>query len=415
MSPAAWVAPRMMYYAYQAYSDLMEPVRAAARLTQGMLQNSPGPLGDMLAFRHLAAGCEMLTRATLTHHRPPYGIDRVKLGKREVGIIEEATLVTPFGTLLRFKKDVEVTQPRVLVVAPLSGHYATLLRGTVETLLPEHDVYITDWHNARDVSIAHGRFGFDEYVDHVIRFLETLGPGAHVVAVCQPCVQVLAAVALMAENGNKAQPRSMTLMAGPIDCRVNPTEVNNLATGKPIEWFEKNLLDVVPQRFAGGGRKVYPGFVQLTAFMSMNMDRHIKAHVELYENLAAGENEKAEAAKTFYDEYFAVLDLPAEFYIETVQRVFQEYHLAEGRLVVHGQKVNPRAIRRTALLTVEGEKDDICSVGQTLAAHDLCTGLKPYLRKHHLQPGVGHYGVFNGRRWNSQIYPLVRNLILAHD
>lgn len=415
MSPAAWVAPRMMYYAYQAYSDLMEPVRAAARLTQGLLQHSPGPLGDMMAFRHLAAGCEMLTRATLTHHRPPYGIDRVKVGKREVGIIEEATLVTPFGTLLRFKKDVEVTQPRVLVVAPLSGHYATLLRGTVETLLPEHDVYITDWHNARDVSIAHGRFGFDEYVDHVIRFFETLGPGAHVVAVCQPCVQVLAAVALMAENGNKAQPRSMTLMAGPIDCRVNPTEVNNLATGKPIEWFEKNLLDVVPQRFAGGGRKVYPGFVQLTAFMSMNMERHIKAHVELYENLAAGENEKAEAAKTFYDEYFAVLDLPAEFYIETVQRVFQEYHLAEGRLEVHGQKVNPRAIRRTALLTVEGEKDDICSVGQTLAAHDLCTGLKPYLRKHHLQPGVGHYGVFNGRRWNSQIYPLVRNLILAHD
>lgn len=415
MSPAAWVAPRMMYYAYQAYSDLMEPVRAAARLTQGMLQNSPGPLGDMMAFRHLAAGCEMLTRATLTHHRPPYGIDRVKLGKREVGIIEEATLVTPFGTLLRFKKDVEVTQPRVLVVAPLSGHYATLLRGTVETLLPEHDVYITDWHNARDVSIAHGRFGFDEYVDHVIRFLETLGPGAHVVAVCQPCVQVLTAVALMAENGNKAQPRSMTLMAGPIDCRVNPTEVNNLATGKPIEWFEKNLLDVVPQRFAGAGRKVYPGFVQLTAFMSMNMERHIKAHMELYENLAAGESEKAEATKTFYDEYFAVLDLPAEFYIETVQRVFQEYHLAEGRLVVHGQKVNPRAIRRTALLTVEGEKDDICSVGQTLAAHDLCTGLKPYLRKHHLQPGVGHYGVFNGRRWNTQIYPLVRNLILAHD
>ncbi len=405
----------MMYYAYQAYSDLMEPVRAMARLTQGMLRSNGHPLSESNAFRHLAAGCEMLTRATLTHHRPPYGIERVKLGKREVAVTEEATLVTPFGTLLRFKKDTEVTQPRVLVVAPLSGHYATLLRGTVETLLPEHDVYITDWHNARDVSLAHGRFGFDEYVDHVIRFLETLGPGAHVVAVCQPCVQVLAAVALMAEAGNKAQPRSMTLMAGPIDCRVNPTEVNNLATGKPIEWFERNLIDVVPQRFPGAGRRVYPGFVQLTAFMSMNMDRHIKAHMELYENLAAGETEKAEATKTFYDEYFAVLDLSAEFYLETVQRVFQEYHLAEGRLVVHGQKVNPRAIRRTALLTVEGEKDDICSVGQTLAAHELCTGLKPYLRKHHLQPGVGHYGVFNGRRWNTQIYPLVRNLILAHD
>jgi poly(3-hydroxybutyrate) depolymerase len=405
----------MMYYAYQAYSDLMEPVRAVARMAQGAFNDPSNPLRDTSLFRHMAAGAEMVTRATLTHHRPPYGIERVKLGNREVAVTERAALVTPFGTLLNFKKDSDVVQPRVLVVAPLSGHYATLLRGTVETLLPEHDVYISDWHNARDVSLSDGRFGFDEYVDHVIRFLEHLGPGAHVVAVCQPCVQVLTAVALMAESGNKAQPRTMTLMAGPIDCRVNPTEVNNLATGKPIEWFERNLIDTVPQRFKGAGRRVYPGFVQLTAFMSMNMDRHVKAHVELYENIAAGELAKAEATKTFYDEYFAVLDLPAEFYIETVQRVFQEYHLAEGRLVVHGQKVNPKTIRRTALLTVEGEKDDICSVGQTLAAHDLCTGLKPYMRKHHLQPGVGHYGVFNGRRWNTQIYPLVRNLILAHD
>jgi poly(3-hydroxybutyrate) depolymerase len=405
----------MMYYAYQAYSDLMEPVRAMARLAQGAFANPANLLSETATFRHLAAGCEMVTRSTLTHHRPPYGIERVKVGKKEVGITEEATMVTPFGTLLRFKKDIEITQPRVLVVAPLSGHYATLLRGTVETLLPEHDVYISDWHNARDVSLAHGRFGFDEYVEHIMQFLEKLGPGAHVVAVCQPCVQVLAAVALMAEGGNKAQPRSMTLMAGPIDCRVNPTEVNNLATGKPIEWFEKNLIDVVPQRFAGAGRRVYPGFVQLTAFMSMNMDRHVKAHVELYENIAAGELEKAEATKTFYDEYFAVLDLPAEFYIETVRLVFQEYHLAEGRLMFRGHKVNPKAIKRTALLTVEGEKDDICSVGQTLAAHELCSGLRPYLKKHHLQPGVGHYGVFNGRRWNTQIYPLVRNLILAHD
>ncbi len=405
----------MMYYAYQAYSDLMEPVRAVARMAQGAFNDPANPLRETYLFRHMAAGAEMVTRSTLTHHRPPYDIEKVKVGNREVGITERAALVTPFGTLLNFKKDMDVVQPRVLVVAPLSGHYATLLRGTVETLLPEHDVYITDWHNARDVSLSDGRFGFDEYVDHIIRFLEHLGPGAHVVAVCQPCVQVLTAVALMAEGGNKAQPRTMTLMAGPIDCRVNPTEVNNLATGKPIEWFERNLIDTVPQRFKGAGRRVYPGFVQLTAFMSMNMDRHVKAHVELYENIAAGELEKAEATKTFYDEYFAVLDLPAEFYIETVQRVFQEYHLAEGRLVVHGHKVNPKAIRRTALLTVEGEKDDICSVGQTLAAHDLCTGLKPFMRKHHLQPGVGHYGVFNGRRWNTQIYPLVRNLILAHD
>jgi polyhydroxyalkanoate depolymerase len=317
--------------------------------------------------------------------------------------------------LRHFKKDIDQAQPRVLLIAPLSGHFATLLRATVRTMLAEHDVYITDWHNARDVSVAEGRFGFDEYIGHIVRFLETMGPGAHLVAVCQPCVAALVAAAVMAQADNPAQPRSMTLMAGPIDTRVNPTKVNDLAKSKPMEWFEKNLIATVPHRYAGGGRRVYPGFVQLAAFMSMNIERHLKAHQELYENLARGEEAKAAATKAFYDEYFAVLDLTAEFYLETVKLVFQEHALPLGALTYKDQKVEPAAIRRTMLFTVEGEKDDICAVGQTLAAHDLCTSLRPYRKRHHMQAGVGHYGVFSGRTWQNQIYPMVKNVILQSD
>lgn len=405
----------MLYLAYQTQADLLAPLRVMANLvtpairyfTDGLFHNTPAS--------RVAATLEMLSRAGLSHGRPPYGISTVRVGSRDVAVTEEPALVTPFGTLLRFKKDIDLAQPRVLLVAPLSGHFATLLRNTVETMLPEHDVYITDWHNARDVPLAHGRFGFDDYIDHVIRFLEHIGPGAHVVAVCQPCVQVLAATAVMAEAGNPSQPHSMTLMAGPIDCRINPTKVNELATDRPIEWFEKNLITTVPLQFPGAGRRVYPGFMQLTAFMSMNLGRHVRAHLDLYDHLVKGDRDKAEASKAFYDEYFAVLDLPAEFYIETVRMVFQEHLLPRGLLEYRGNKINPKAIRRTALFTVEGEKDDICAIGQTLAAHDLCTGLRPYLKKHHLQPGVGHYGVFSGRRWQNQTYPLLRNVILQTD
>jgi len=300
-------------------------------------------------------------------------------------------------------------------VAPLSGHFATLLRDTVRVLLPEHDVHITDWANARDVGIWSGRFGFDEYIEHLIKFLEAMGPGAHVVAVCQPCVQALAAAAIMAEDDNPAQPRSMTLMAGPIDTRINPTKVNELATGRPIEWFARNLITRVPLRYPGATRRVYPGFLQLTAFMSMNMERHVKAQMDLYKALAKGEHEQARTIKDFYDEYFAVLDMTAEFYLETVQRVFQDHLLAKGQLDWKGRRVHPKAIRRTALFTVEGERDDICSIGQTVAAHDLCSSLRPYRKKHYMQAGVGHYGVFSGRRWAGQIYPLVRNTILANE
>jgi polyhydroxyalkanoate depolymerase len=405
----------MLYQAYQAHSDVMTPVRIwAGRALQAIGARSVG-IADNVVLRNLTAAYELIARAGLTHDRPPFGINDVRVGNREVAVREDAVLATPFGTLLRFRKDVDAAQPRVLLVAPLSGHFSTLLRSTVRTMLPEHDVYITDWQNVRDVALTHGRFGLDEYIEHLIRFLEAIGPGAHVMAVCQPCVQVLAAVAVMAQTDNAAQPRSMTLMAGPIDPRINPTKVNALANSRPIEWFEQNLIATVPMRYPGAFRRVYPGFVQLAAFMSMNIERHLKAHRELYDNLAKGEHDKAQVTKAFYDEYFAVLDLTAEFYLETVRLVFQEYALPTGKLEWRGERIEPRAVKRTMLLTVEGERDDICAAGQTAAAHDLCSGLRPYLKRHHMQVGVGHYGVFSGNRWTSQIYPLVKNVILASE
>jgi poly(3-hydroxybutyrate) depolymerase len=404
----------MLYLAYQAHSDMVEPAKSMARSSLALL-GTFGSAANVPLLRNLSATYELIARSGLTHERPAYGINTVTVGNREVSVSEVATLTLPFGTLLNFKKDVSTPQPRVLVVAPLSGHFATLLRNTVRTLLPDHDVYITDWHNARDVSLKHGAFGFDDYVDYLIRFLETLGPGAHLIAVCQPCVQALAAVAVMAAAGNEAQPSSMTLMAGPIDTRINPTKVNKLATSKSMGWFERNLIARVPIKYPGARRRVYPGFVQLAAFVSMNVNRHCNAHQELYEHLANGEHEKAQLIKSFYDEYFAVLDLPAEFYLETVSRVFQDALLPKGELTFKGQPVELKAIRKTALLTVEGERDDICALGQTAVAHELCSSLKPHMKRHHMQVGVGHYGVFSGRRWEGQIYPIVRNMILASD
>jgi poly(3-hydroxybutyrate) depolymerase len=403
----------MLYLAYQTQSDMMAPVRAWASMAMAA---GDGPaFAESSVLRNLTAAYELIARAGLTHSRPPFGIAHVTVGNREVEVTEEAAHTTPFGTLLHFKKDVSTVQPRVLLVAPLSGHFATLLRATVRTMLPDHDVYITDWHNARDVPLTAGRFGIDEYVDHLIKYLEVMGPGAHVLAVCQPCVAVLSAAAVMAQDGNAAQPRSMTLMAGPIDCRVNPTKVNELANKRDIAWFERTLTTSVPLRFPGAFRRVYPGFVQVTAFMTMNLERHVKAHQDLYENLKNGEREKAAVTKAFYDEYFAVLDLTAEFYLETVRYIFQEYALPLGALKWHGETVDPSAIRRTMLLTVEGERDDICAVGQTVAAHDLCKKLRPYLKRHHMQAGVGHYGVFSGKRWENQVYPIVKNVILSSD
>ncbi|WP_157265339.1 polyhydroxyalkanoate depolymerase [Azohydromonas aeria] len=401
----------MLYDTYQVQADLMRPLRAAARHAAPTLaRRRPGL--DSLTQRHLAAAFEVFNLAEITHQRPDWGIRSVTVQGREVAVTEEAVAVTPFATLRRFRKDMaEPPGERVLLVAPMSGHFATLLRDTVRTLLQDLDVYVTDWHSARDVPLAAGRFGLDEYTEHLMGFLRTLGPGAHLMAICQPCVAALAATALMAEDGEPATPSSLTLMAGPIDCRINPTTVNRLATEKPIAWFEDNVISVVPRRLPGGGRRVYPGFVQLGAFMNMNRERHVKAFHDYYLHLVTDDHDKALATRSFYEEYFAVADLPAEFFLETVRLVFQEYALPRGELRFRGRPVRAEAIRRTALLTVEGERDDICSTGQTLAAQDLCSKVRPYLRTHFVQADVGHYGVFSGKRWQKYIYPMVRNVI----
>jgi polyhydroxyalkanoate depolymerase len=405
----------MLYETYQAQRDLTAPARAFAGLAQWTLGELPDAWTDNRLVRRVAAGCEMIGRARLTHHRPPFGIDFTEVGGQVLPVREEAVLTTPFSTLLHFAKDVDVPQPRVLLVTALAGHFSTLLRSTVRSLVADHDVYVTDWHNARDVSLDHGAFGLDDYIGQLITFLEHIGPGAHLMAVCQPCPASLAATALMAAGGNPAQPRSLTLMAGPVDTRVSPTEVNELAHSKPLSWFEQNVIATVPLRYPGALRRVYPGFLQVSAFVTMNVGRHVSQHVKLYHQLMRGDYAEAARIEDFYDEYFAVLDMPAEFYLQTVDAVFQRELLAQGQLTWRGQPVEPAAIRRTALLTVEGEKDDVCGVGQTMAAQQLCSGIKPSKKSHHLQPGVGHYGVFSGTKWETQIYPIVRNFILAND
>ncbi|MBV2146922.1 polyhydroxyalkanoate depolymerase [Sphingobium sp. AS12] len=404
---------RMLYSGYQAWNDMLAPARFGAQIALGM-RDKLGPMADWAMPRRMFALMDVFQGARVTHKRPAYAITSVRSGNAEVAVREEIVADLPFGDLLHFVKDeVDTAQPRVLVVAPMSGHFSTLLRSTVVTLLQDHDVYITDWKNARDVPLEAGRFGFEDYVDYIIQFFQTMGPGAHLLSVCQPCVPALAAVAVMAEDKDPATPKSMTLMGGPIDTRVAPTVVNDLANDKPIDWFEKNLISTVPFRYAGRGREVYPGFLQLSAFMAMNMERHGSQHRELYQLLADGKTVEADKIKTFYEEYFAVLDMTKEFYLETVDLVFQRTLLAKGELMHRGRPVNPGAIRKTALLTVEGEKDDVCAVGQTAAAHTLCTGLRPHLKRHHLQPGVGHYGVFSGSKWEKQVYPQVRNMILS--
>jgi poly(3-hydroxybutyrate) depolymerase len=401
----------MIYQAYGAQTDLLDLFRALAAGAGKALQLPLPLLRTDWSTRLLAGTLETFANLTVTHARPPFGIKSVSIGDRLVPVTEEIATSTPFATLLHFRKEIETQQPRVLLVAPMSGHFATLLRPMVKTMLADHDVFITDWHNLRDVPLAKGGFDFGSFVDHVITFLQVMGAGCHVVAVCQPCVAVLAAASLMAEDGDEAQPRSMTLMAGPIDTRISPTKVNELANKWPMSWFEQNLIDKVPDAFKGAGRRVYPGFLQLAAFMSMNLERHLRSFGDMAEARAANDLTKLQILQSFYEEYFAVMDLPAEFYLETVKTVFQDYLLPLGKLEMDGRRISPKAIRRTALLTVEGERDDICGLGQTLAAQELCSGLKQYMKWHHVQTGVGHYGVFSGRRWNNEVYPKVRDII----
>jgi poly(3-hydroxybutyrate) depolymerase len=399
----------LMYQAYQMYADLTKPIHLFAQFATPVVNKMP--FGGALLKRLISGACDVTTLLRLTHARPPFNIASVLVNGTAVAIEEEFVAHTEFCSLLHFKKQNKIAEPRVLVVAPMSGHFATLLRETVMTLLRDHDVYITDWHNIRDIPLSAGDFGLDEFTEHIIYFLEQLGGGTHLMAVCQPTVSALIATAIMAEDDHPAQPPTLTLMAGPIDTRINPTEVNKLAATRSIDWFEDTVVGTVPLRYRGALRKVYPGFLQISAFMSMNIGRHVNSVVEMYANLVREDHQKAEATREFYEEYFAMMDLSAKFYLETVQRVFQEHHLPLGTMTFRDRVVDLTKIQRTALLTIEGEKDDICAVGQTMAAQDLCTAIPPSKRRHYVQTGVGHYGVFSGRRWDKEVYPVVRDFM----
>jgi poly(3-hydroxybutyrate) depolymerase len=403
----------MLYDAYQVYRDAVAPLRHAAATAHRLLDAAGSQRVHPPLWRGAAAALELFSHAGLSHERPAFGIGSVLIDGREVAVAERVVAALPFCNLLHFRKETPHDEPVVLVVAPLSGHFSTLVRGTVATLLLDHDVFVTDWRNARDVPLLHGRFGFDDFVDVVIDFVRRLGPGTHIMAVCQPAVPVLAATALLAAAGDPCQPRSVTLMGGPIDTAANPTAVNRFAGAHPLEWFERKVITAVPARYAGAFRRVYPGFLQLAGFLGMNLERHVEAQWTLFRDLVGGNRDGAAATRAFYDEYTTVMDLPADFYLETIKRVFHDRELAQGHLRVHGERVVPAAIERTALMTVEGERDDICAVGQTVAAHGLCPGIPPAKKAHHLQREVGHYGVFHGRRWQTETYPRVKSFIRA--
>ena len=355
---------------------------------------------------------EQIDLMGLTHKRPAFELQAVTdVMGQTWEIQEELVHQTAFCHLVKFRKDTKEHLPKVLLVAPMSGHFATLLRGTLQVLVQDHEVYITDWLNIRDIPKSMGEFDFDGYIDEIIVALKFLGPKTHLMGICQPTVACLVATSLLAEEEDPCVPASLTLMAGPIDTRVNPTKVNELAQSKPFEWFEKNLINVVPAQFAGAGRRVYPGFIQLSAFMNMNLERHQQSFKDLFKLRVDGMHEKADQIRDFYKEYFAIMDLSGPFYLQTIDKVFQTHQLPKGALSYKGRLVNPRAIKKTFLTTIEGDRDDICGVGQTLAAHDLCSGIPLYMKTHHLQAGVGHYGVFSGRKWAAQIYPVIRSII----
>jgi poly(3-hydroxybutyrate) depolymerase len=407
----------MLYQARDAQLSALGPARLAAETLHHVFTHPLMPPSYTFAGRATAAACELFERVTRRYGKPAFGLDHVVVGGRRIALREVPIAEKPFCTLLHFERDepaADAELPRVLVVAPMSGHHASLLRGTVQALLPEHDVYVTDWIDARTVPATLGLFDLDDYIDYVIEFLQLLGPDIHVLAICQPSPPVLAAVALMAAAGDPAQPRSMTLMGGPVDTRVNPTEVNRLATSRPISWFEQTVIHRVPLYYPGCSRRVYPGFLQLGGFMSMNLDRHVDAHLDLFRHLVEGDGESAAAHRRFYDEYLSVMDLSADFFLQTVRTVFQEHALPRGRMVHHGEPVVPAAIEKTALMTVEGERDDISGIGQTHAAHALTPNIPDERRDHLLQPGVGHYGIFNGRRWRETIRPRISAFIRAN-
>ena len=410
----------MLYHLYEWTHAAVEPWRAAASMGRVMLNNPANPFSYTYQAKATSAAFAVFDGLTRRYTKPEFGIREVSCHGGHIPITEEIVTRHPFCHLLHFKRDVSrlperfQVAPKLLLVAPVSGHYATLLRGTVRALLEDFDVYITDWIDAREVPLADGNFDLHDYIDYVLGFMRQLGPNLHVVAVCQPGPAVLAATALLAAANDPCQPATVTIMGSPIDTRKSPTQPNLLAKSKPLSWFKKNVIMTVPFPNAGAMRRVYPGFLQLTGFMTMNLDRHLDAHKNLYQNLVSGDGDSVSAHHKFYDEYLAVMDLSADYYLQTIQKVFQEHQLPDGLLEHRGQRVSLQAIKHTALMTVEGENDDISGIGQTQAAHDLCINIPAAKRVDYIQPGVGHYGVFNGLRWRTEIAPRIRDFIYSN-
>ncbi|WP_293857759.1 polyhydroxyalkanoate depolymerase [uncultured Alsobacter sp.] len=407
-----------LYVWYEAAHAFLAPARALADSTRIFYSNPLNPVSQTQMARSMTAACELFERATRRYGKPTFGFETTLVGGQRVSVMERVVWERPFCKLLHFDRalgEMRARQPKLLIVAPMSGHYATLLRGTVEAFLPTHEVFITDWVDARNVPLGEGRFDLDDYIDYVIGMLRLLGPDVHVMAVCQPSVPVIAAIARMEAMDDPRTPRSMTLMGGPIDTRKSPTEVNLLAEKRGIEWFRRNCIVKVPLPNPGFMRDVYPGFLQLAGFMAMNIDRHLEAQGEMFKHLVEGDGDSAEKHRDFYDEYLAVMDLTAEFYLQTVETVFVDHALPKGEMMHRDAPVDLTAIRRVGLMTVEGEKDDISGVGQTQAAHDLCPNIPDELRVHWLQPKVGHYGVFNGSRFRADIAPRIADFIANCD
>ena len=410
----------MLYDAYEVQRSFLAGASKLAGLGAGWLNNPANPFAYASASPLVSAALDVFAHAAAPRGKPEFGIHSVKVGRKSVAVHEDVVLRKPFGQLKRFVKDgVANPGPSLLIVAPMSGHYATLLRGTVQRLLPGHDVYITDWRDARQVPLHEGSFDLDDYVDYLIEFLDHIGEESgerpHMLAVCQPSVPAFAATALMNSRKDKWRPKTLTMMGGPIDTREAPTAVNTLATERPISWFQNNVIATVPMIYPGAGRKVYPGFLQLAGFMTMNLGSHLVSHWEMFKHLVVGDEESADSTRDFYDEYRAVCDMTAEFYLQTVDVVFQKHALPKGEYVHRGERVDPAAIRDTALLAIEGERDDISGIGQTRAALDIATKLAPAKKQYLLAEGVGHYGIFNGRKWRERIAPVMEKFIAANS
>ena len=404
----------MLYNAYELQRSWMSAASAWADLSGQWLKNPMNPLAYSNVAPMMASGLDVFAHASASRGKPNFGFVEVEVNGKKVPVTEEIILRKPFGQLKRFRRRGITGQPKLLIVAPMSGHYATLLRGTVERMIPNHDVYITDWRDARLVPVEQGRFDLDDYIDYLIEFLEKLGPGTHMLAVCQPSVPAYAAAALMAADNHPCRPATLTMMGGPVDTREAPTAVNTVATQRPMAWFEQNVIHTVPVFYPGSGREVYPGFLQLTGFMAMNLGNHLVSHWSMFRHLVEGDEESADATKAFYDEYRSVCDMTAEFYLQTIDAVFQRHLLPRGLFQHRGRTVDPAAIADIALLAIEGERDDISGLGQTKAALTLATALPGAKKKYLIAERVGHYGIFNGRRWREQLAPVVDEWIAAH-